>query len=145
MKSVRPGWLVALCGALLAVFAFLPWLMADDGRANAIGGVVGELDVVPPGFGIGQLIVLLAATLIVAGAMAARRLSPRVAATAALTISVLVALLTMWYYRLYLHPPVTAGYGFFLSVGVTVLAVLLSVWAMVEAWSGSGARKVRSG
>ncbi|MGV0838209.1 hypothetical protein [Mycolicibacterium thermoresistibile] len=145
MRSLRPGWLVALCGASLAVLAFLPWLMADDGRANAIGGVVGQLDVVPPGFGVGQLIVLLAATLIVVGAMAARRLSPRVAATAALAISVLLAVLTMWYYRLYVHPPVTPGYGFYLSAGVTALAVLLSVWAMVTAWADTGSEKARSG
>lgn len=145
MRSLRPGWLVALCGALLAVIAFLPWLTADDGRASAIGGVVGELDVVPPGFGVGQLIVLLASMLIVAGAMAARRLSPRPASTAALAIAVLLAVLTMWYYRRYVEPPVTAEYGFYLAAGVTALAVLLSAWAMVTAWADPGTRKARSG
>ena len=69
MLRVRPGWLVALFAAILAVSAWLPWLTtgADGGgRANAIGGTVGNL-VLPPRFGAGQLIVLLASTLIVAG------------------------------------------------------------------------------
>ena len=67
---LRPGWLVALCAAILAVSAWLPWLTtgADGGgRANAIGGVVGNMTTPRQGFGVGQLIVLLAATLIVAG------------------------------------------------------------------------------
>ena len=74
MARLRPGWLVALCAPILAVSAWLPWLTttADGGgRANAIGGIVGAMPVPPPGFGVGQLIVLLASTLIVAGAMAA--------------------------------------------------------------------------
>lgn len=145
MRTLRPGWLVALCGALLAVLAYLPWLMSDDGRANAIGGVVGELDVVPSGFGVGQLIVLSAAMLIVAGAMVARELSPRVASVAALTISLLLAGLTFWYHRLYVQPPVSAGYGFYLGAGVAALAVLLSVWALVTAWADPGTRRIRSG
>ena len=77
MLRPRPGWLVALCAAILAVSAWLPWLTttADGGgRANAIGGTVGNL-VLPPRFGAGQLIVL-ASTLIVAGAMAARGCRP---------------------------------------------------------------------
>ena len=45
------------------------------GRANAIGGIVGNIWSLPPRFGVGQLIALLASTLIVAGAMAARGLS----------------------------------------------------------------------
>lgn len=138
MSRLRPGWLVALCAAIVAVSAWLPWLTtrADGGgRANAIGGIVGNLRVPPPGFGVGQLIVLLASTLIVAGAMAARGLSARVASSAALAISVLLVVLTVWYYRLYVYPPVSAGYGLYLGAAVAAAAVLLSVWAMVAAWA----------
>ena len=66
MVRPRPGWLVALCAAILAVSAWLPWLTttADGGgRANAIGGTVGNL-VLPPRFGAGQLIVLLASGIV---------------------------------------------------------------------------------
>jgi hypothetical protein len=141
MARLRPGWLVALCAAILAVSAWLPWLTtrADGGgRANAIGGIVGSMPVPPPGFGVGQLIVVLAATLIVAGAMAGRGLSARLASTAALAISVLLVVLTVWYYRLYVYPPVSAAYGFYLGTGVAIAAALLSVWAMVAAWAAAG-------
>lgn len=141
MSRLRPGWLIALCAAILAVSAWLPWLTSTadgGGRANAIGGVVGNLPVPPPGFGVGQLIVLLAAALIVAGAMAARGLSARVASSTALAISVLLVVLTVWYYRLYVYPPVSAGYGLYIGVGVALAAVLLSVWAMVAAWAAAG-------
>jgi hypothetical protein len=140
MARLRPGWLVALCAAIVAVSAWLPWLTSradGGGRANAIGGIVGAIPAPRPGFGVGQLIVLLASTLIVAGAMAARGLSARMAATAALTISVLLVVLTMWYYRLYVYPPVSAGYGLYVGTGVAVVAVLLSVWAMASAWSST--------
>jgi hypothetical protein len=63
-----------------------------------------------------------------------------VASSAALTISVLIAVLTMWYYRLYVHAPVSAGYGFYIGAVVTCLAIVLSVWAMVAAWSAVGRR-----
>ena len=77
MARLRPGWLVVLCALVLAVSAWLPWLTSradGGGHANAIGGIVGTMPVPPPGFGVGQLITLLASTLIVAGAMAARGL-----------------------------------------------------------------------
>ena len=89
------------------------------------------------GFGVGQLIVLLAATLIVAGAMAARGLSARVASSAALAISVLLVVLTVWYYRLYVHAPVSAGWGLYLGGVMAIAAVLLSVWAMAAAWASA--------
>lgn len=88
----------------------------------------------PPGFGVGQLIVLLAATLIVAAAMAARQLSGRLASSAALSISMIVAALIGWDFRLYVQAPVAAGYGLYLAAVMTVLAIVLSVLAMVVAW-----------
>ena len=138
MARLRPGWLVVLCAAVLAISAWLPWLTSradGGGRANAIGGIVGTMPVPPPGFGVGQLILLLASTLIVAGAMAARGLFDRLASSSALAISVLLVVLTMWYYRLYVYSPVSAGYGLFLGAAAAVCAVVLSVWAMFAAWS----------
>ena len=138
MARLRPGWLVVLCAAVLAVSVWLPWLTSradGGGRANAIGGVVGNMPVPPPGFGVGQLIVLLASTLIVAGAMAARGLFSRLASTATLAISVLLVVLTMWYDRLYVDSPVSAGYGLYVGAAAAVFAVVLSVWAMAAAWS----------
>ena len=138
MARLRPGWLVVLCAAVLAISAWLPWLTSradGGGRANAIGGIVGTMPVPPPGFGVGQLILLLASTLIVAGAMAARGLFDRLASSSALAISVLVVVLTMWYYRLYVYSPVSAGYGLFLGAAAAACAVVLSVWAMFAAWS----------
>jgi hypothetical protein len=140
MARLRPGWLVVLCAAVLTVSVWLPWLTSradGGGRANAIGGIVGNMPVPPPGFGVGQLIVLLASTLIVAGAMAARGLFDRLASSSALAISVLLVVLTMWYYRLYVYAPVSAGYGLFIGAAAAVCAVVLSVWAMVGAWSAA--------
>jgi hypothetical protein len=140
MARLRPGWLVASCAAILAVSAWLPWLTSranGGGRANAIGGIVGSMPAPPPGFGVGQLIVLLASMLIVAGAMAARGLLARMASTAALAISVLLVVLAVWYYRLYVYPPVSAGYGLYLGAVVAAVAVLFSVWTMVAAWAAA--------
>lgn len=135
MSRLRPGWLVALCGAIVSVSAWLPWLTANGGRVSAIGGVFGDLPTPAPGFGVGQLIVLLASLLIVAGAMSARGFSARLASTAALSLSVLLVVLVVWYYRLYVYAPVSAGYGLYLGGAVAVAAGLLSVWAMVTAWA----------
>jgi hypothetical protein len=140
MARLRPGWLVVLCAAVLAVSVWLPWLTSradGGGRATAIGGIVGTMPVPPPGFGVGQLIALMASTLIVAGAMAARNLFGRLASSAALAISVLLVVLTMWYYRLYVYAPVTPGYGLYLGAASAMVAVALSVWAMVAAWSAA--------
>ena len=142
MVHVRPGWLVALCAALLAVSAWLPWLTTTahgGGHANAIGGTVGSLSL-PPRFGAGQLIVLLASMLAVAGAMAARGLSARLAAVVAVAISLLLAGLTVWYYYLNVRPPVAAGYGLYVGAGMTVAAVVCSLWALVAALPGNRRR-----
>jgi hypothetical protein len=135
MFRPRPGWLVALCAALLAVSAWLPWLTTRSGgggHASAIGGTAGSL-VLPHRFGAGQLIVLLAATLIVAGAMTARELSARLASAAALVISLVLVALTAWYYHLNVRPPVAAGYGWYVGAVLTVAASAFSVWAVVGA------------
>jgi hypothetical protein len=144
MARLRPGWFVVLCSAVLLVSAWLPWLVTSadgGGRANAIGGRFGQIHVPPPGFGVGQLIVLLSSGLIVAAAMAARHLYPKIASTAALGISVLLAVLVMWYYRLYVGSPVAAGYGLYVGGGAVVAAAVLSVFAMVAAWSEMGPRR----
>ncbi|BBZ08940.1 membrane protein [Mycolicibacterium doricum] len=134
---LRPGWLVALFAAVLAVSAWLPWLTtaADGGgHASAIGGTVGSL-VLPSRFGAGQLIVLLASVLVVAGAMAARGLSERAASTAAVGLSLLIVGMTAWYYRINVHDPVEPGYGLYVGGVVAVLTLLCSVWSLVAAMS----------
>ncbi|MDV3129874.1 hypothetical protein M1247_33555 [Mycobacterium sp. 21AC1] len=133
MARLRPGWLVALCAAGLVVAAWLPWLTtsaAGGGRANAIGGAVGNI-VLPPGFGAGQLIVLLGSMLIVAGAMAGRGLSERLASAAGLLISLVIAVLTVWYYSVNVRPPVAAGYGLYAGGALAVVAAVCSVWALL--------------
>ena len=143
MARLRPGWFVVLCAAVLLVSAWLPWLTTTaggGGRANAIGGRNGEIGVPPDGFGVGQFIVVLSSTLIVAAAMAARGLSARVASAAALGISVFIAVLVGFYYRLYVTPPVSPGYGLYIGAAVTVSAVVLSVLAVLAAWTGGGRR-----
>ena len=135
MARLSPGWLVALCSAALGVSAWLPWLttsVGGGGRASAIGGSLGSI-VLPARFGPGQLIVLLSSVLIVLGAMAARGLSPRLSAVFALLVSVLVVILTWWYYRANVHPPVAAGYGLYLGALFAVAALVSSVWAVIFA------------
>lgn len=135
MARLSPGWLVALCSAALGVSAWLPWLttsIGGGGRASAIGGSLGSI-VLPARFGPGQLIVLLSSVLIVLGAMAARGLSPRLSAVCALLVSVLVVILTWWYYRANVHPPVAAGYGLYLGALFAVAALVSSVWAVIFA------------
>jgi hypothetical protein len=138
MVRLRPGWLVALCAAILVVVAWLPWLTTSangGGRANAIGGAAGSI-VLHQGFGAGQLIVLLSSALIVAGAMAGRGLSERMASAAALLVSLLVIALTAWYYTLNVKPPVAAGYGLYVGGGLAVAAAVCSVWALVSTLVG---------
>lgn len=135
-----PGWLVVASAVVVGVSCWLPWLtthVAGGGRASAIGGTVGSL-VLPPRFGAGQLIVLLASTLIVAGAMTARGLAARLSAVAALLISALLAFLTVWYYRLNVKPPVAAGYGLYIGAVAVAAAVVFSIWAVIFALTASG-------
>lgn len=141
MARVRPGWLVALCAVIVAVSAWFPWLTSTadgGGRANAIGGIAGAMPVPPPGFGVGQFVVLLASSLVVAGAMSARDISARMASSVALAISVILVVLAVWFYRLYVYPPVSAGWGLYLGGAVALAAVLLSVWTMLAAWRSVG-------
>lgn len=135
MTRLRPGWLVTVFAAALALCSWLPWLTTSaggGGRASAIGGTVGSI-MLPPRFGAGQLIVLLASVLIVLGAMVARGISPRLAAGAAVVISLLVAVLTGWYYRANVVPPVAAGFGLYLGAACALAVLLCSVWALLVA------------
>ncbi|AQT81600.1 hypothetical protein B1R94_23635 [Mycolicibacterium litorale] len=135
MAHLRAGWLVALFAAVLSVSAWLPWLTTSvhgGGHASAIGGTLGSI-VLPPHFGGGQLIVLLSSALIVTGAMVARNLSPRLAAAAALVISVLVGVLTYWYHHLNVGGSVSAGYGFYIGAVCAAGAVTSSIWALIAA------------
>lgn len=144
MARLRPAWFVVLCALVLLVSAWLPWLTTSadgGGRANAIGGKVGQIGVPPPGFGVGQLIVVLSSTLIVAAAMSARGLSARIASTVTLSISVLLAVMALWYFRLYVTPPVAAGYGLYVGGAATIVAIVLSVLTMVVAWSEASRRR----
>jgi hypothetical protein len=132
MIRPQPGWLVALFAVLVWVSAWLPWLTTSingGGRANAIGGSVGSVNL-PPGFGTGQLIVLLSSTLLVAGAMIGRGLSAKPASVAALVISMLVGALTVWYYTINVKSPISAGYGLYLGGAAAVGAVACSLWAL---------------
>lgn len=138
MARVRPGWLVALCAVIVAVSAWFPWLRSTadgGGRATAIGGPAGTMPVPPPGFGVGQFVVLLASLLVIAGAMSARGISARMASAVAMSISVILVVLAAWYYRLYVYPPVSAGYGLYIAGGVALAAALLSAWTMMASWS----------
>ena len=138
MTRLRPGWLVALFGAAVSVSAWLPWLTTGingGGWANAIGGSIGSLHL-PPGFGPGQLIVLLSSTLLVAGAMVGRGLSVRSASVAALVISLLVVALTVWYYDVNVKPPVSAAYGLYVGGVAAAGAVLCSLWALASSLRG---------
>jgi hypothetical protein len=141
--TLRPGWFVALFAVILSASGWLPWLITSadgGGHASAIGGSVGSVHL-PPGFGAGQLIVLLASVLLVAGAMAGRGLSARLAAVVALVMSLLIGGLTVWYYHVNVVAPIGAGYGLYLGAAATVGALGCSVWALVSVLvSGRSAR-----
>lgn len=136
--TLRAGWLVALFAALLSVSVWLPWLTttADGGgQASAIGGAAGSLHL-PPKFGVGQLITLLAAVLLVAGAMAGRNLFARLASVAALVLSLVIGGLIGWYYQLNVGGPIGVGYGLYAGVAAAVGALGCSMWALVSVLRG---------
>jgi hypothetical protein len=135
IRRLRPGWLVAFFALMVSASAWMPWLTTavnGGGWANAIGGTHGNLEL-PPGFGAGQLIVLLSSTLMVAGAMVGRGLSVKVASIAALVISLLLVALSAWYYRLNVNPPVSAEYGLYVGVVGAGCAVVCSLSSVITA------------
>jgi hypothetical protein len=73
----------------------------------------------------------------VAGAMAGRGLSARLASAAALAVSLLLVALTVWYYHINVRPPVSASYGLYVGLALAVAAVVCSVWTLVAAFSGA--------
>jgi hypothetical protein len=141
-RRLHPGWLVAFFGLVISVSAWLPWLTTSEnggGWANAIGGAH-RMDL-PPGFGAGQLIVLLASTLLVAGAMVGRRLSMVLASIAAVVISLLIAVLIAWYYKLNISPKVSAQYGLYMGAAGALFAVVCSVWSVIVAVASRRTRR----
>lgn len=143
MIDPRPGWLVALCAVILSVSAWLPWLRTSangGGHASAIGGSVGSI-VLPGQFGIGQVIVLLASALLVAGAMIGRGLAARGATLAAIGISGLIIALGVWYYRLNVVAPISAAYGMWIGAISVVVALACSVWASLSLTPVSSGRR----
>src|SRR6185312_3328183 len=131
MTRLHPGWLVVVFAVVIAISGWLPWRTLTrngPGHASAIGGAVGNLSA-PAKFDAGQLIVLLASALIVAGAMAARGLSARMSAVAALVVSLCIAGLTFVYYHQKIHDGVAAGYVLYIAAVATGAAALCSVWA----------------
>lgn len=143
MRRLHPGWLVAFFALLISVSAWMPWLTTaagGGGWANAIGGTHGNLEL-PRGFGAGQLIVLLSATLLVVGAMVARGLSVKLASIAALVISLLIAGLTVWYYNLNVNPPVFAEYGLYVGASGAACAVVCSLAAVIAVLTSGRLRR----
>lgn len=142
-RRVRPGWLVALFALVVSVSAWMPWLtttIGGGGWASAIGGKHGSLEL-PPGFGAGQLIVLLSSTLLVAGAMVARGLSVKFASVAALVISLLIVALVAWYYKLNVNPPVSAEYGLYVGGVAALCAVACSIASVIAAVAAARSRR----
>jgi len=134
-RRLPPGWLVAFFALIVSASTWMPWLTTTvngGGWANAIGGRHGSL-ILPPGFGAGQLIVLLSSTLLVVGAMVGRGLTVKPASIVALIISLLIVVLTVWYYKLNVKPPVSAEYGLYVGAVGGVCAAACSVVAVVAA------------
>jgi hypothetical protein len=142
-RRLRPGWLVALFGLVVSASAWMPWLttkIGGGGWASAIGGKHGSLEL-PPGFGAGQLIVLLSSTLLVAGAMVARGLSVKFASIAALVLSLLIVALVAWYYKLNVNPPVSAEYGLYVGGVAALCAVACSIASVIAAVAATRSRR----
>ncbi|OBJ68034.1 hypothetical protein [Mycobacterium sp. 1274756.6] len=139
MPRPQPGWSVAFCALIVSASTWLPWATTGTGRANAIGGVVGDLPR-PDGFGSGQTVLLLAALLLVTGAMIGRGLTPKGAAVAALTISALILAVSTLYYRHHVAAEASTGYGMFIGAGAALAAAGCSVWALVAQLRADPAR-----
>jgi hypothetical protein len=142
-RHLRAGWLVAFFALVVSASAWMPWLTTavnGGGWANAVGGTHGNLEL-PRGFGAGQLIVLLSATLLVAGAMAGRGLSVKLASIAALIISLLIVAVTVWYYKLNVNPPVSAEYGLYVGGVGAVGAAVCSVSSVIAALASGRSRR----
>ncbi len=143
IRRLHPGWLVALFAAIVSASAWMPWVataVGGGGWANAIGGRHGNL-ILPPGFGAGQLIVLLSSALLVAGAVAGRGLSMKLASIAALTISLLLVALTVLYYKRNINPPMSAEYGLYVGAFGAVCAVACSLWTVGAALAAGRSRR----
>ena len=142
-RRLRPGWLVALFALVVSASAWMPWLttsIGGGGWASAIGGKHGNL-VLPPGFGAGQLIVLLSSILLVTGAMVARGLSVKMASIAGLLISLLIVALVWWYYKLNVAPPVSAEYGLYVGGVAALCAVVCSLSSVIAALAADRSRR----
>ena len=142
MAGPRPGWLVALSAALVCRSAWLPLTTsfiraADVQRGSRTFGSI----TLPSRFGTGQLIVLLSSVLIVAGAMVARSLSPSSRGHHRTGPVVGDRDTHLVHYRLNVHSPVVAGYGFYLGAVFGVASVLCSVWALIAVFLGG--RRIR--
>jgi hypothetical protein len=138
MARLRPGWLVSLFAAGLSVSTWLPWITTSadgGGRASAIGGTFGSITWASR-FGAGQLIVLASSVLIVLGAMVARNLSARVAASAAVAVSVLIGVLTWWFFRTNLVAGMQVGYGVYIAAACAAGTLLCSIWALAGRRAG---------
>lgn len=141
MTRLRPGWLVVLFATVIAISGWLPWrsTTADGGgHSNALGGITGHIPSLSK-FDAGQLIVLLASGLIVAGAMTARNLSVRISAVVALVLSLSIGGLTIVYYHQQVRPPIDASWGLYVSAVATVLAAICSAWGLLIVWSATRA------
>ena len=141
MLRVRPGWLVALFrgdpgGQRVAALADHRAPTAAAAPTRSAGP--SEIWCCRPGSAPVSSSCSWRRRLIVAGAMAGRGLSARLASAAALAISLLLVALTVWYYHINVHPPVSAGYGLYIGAAVAIAAVLCSVWALVASLSSSG-------
>jgi hypothetical protein len=138
MPRLRPGWLIALFAVIVSLSTWLPWLTTaynGGGWASAIGASLGSLRL-PPAFGAGQLIALLSSMLLVAGALVGRGLSTRAGSVAAVIFSLLIGASIAWYYKINVHPPVSAAYGLYVGAGGAIAALGCSVWALVTGLSG---------
>jgi len=111
MARLRPGWLVVLCAGVLAVSVWLPWLTSRADGAGVPARSTGSS--APAGNrrrgSVSGTIVLLASSLIVAGAMARAACSAECIERG--TAFRCAFVLTMWYYRLYGVLPVSRATG----------------------------------